>query len=119
VSDSFYPDYELPVIRELAITYRRFSELREHVLLEHGLNTARAYWGDLDDVFRWAAERDKDVLALSEKDIRQYLARLRRRKYSESTVRRRITALRKFYAAVIVAGERVDNPAARIVVRKR
>lgn len=43
-------------------------------------NSARAYWGDLDDLYRWAEDRTKDVLALTEKDVTQYLALLRRHK---------------------------------------
>lgn len=113
--NSYYPDYLLPIIRELEVRYQRFSELREEVLLPHGYNTARAYWGDLDDVFMWAVERDKDVLALTEKEIRQYIALLRRRKYSESTVRRRVTALRKLYRATGVK----PNPADAVVVKSR
>lgn len=110
----YYPDHLLPVIRDLEVQYERFSELRERALLPYGYNTARAYWNDLDEIFRWAAERDKDVLDLSEKDIRQYLALLRRRKYSESTVRRRVTALRKLYAAL--GG---SNSAEVVVIRRR
>ena len=72
----------------------RFFELREDLLLNYGYNTARAYWSDLDAWFWWAVERDKDVLNLTEQDIKQYVALLRRRKYSESTIRRRKTALR-------------------------
>ena len=112
---SYYPDYLLPIIRELEVRYQRFSELREEVLLSYGYNTARAYWGDLDDVFMWAAERDKDVLALTEKEIRQYIALLRRRKYSESTIRRRVTALRKLYRVIGTA----PNPAEAIIVKSR
>ena len=111
---SYYPDYLLPIIRELEIRYERFGELREQVLLPHGYNTARAYWGDLDHVFMWAEERDKDVLALTEKDIRQYVALLRRRKYSESTIRRRVTAMRKLYDVVGVE----PNPASAVVIRR-
>lgn len=75
--------------------WQRFLDLREELLLDYGYNTARAYWADLQDWFEWAADRDKDVLNLSEKDKRQYCALLRRRGYAESTVRRRFTALRK------------------------
>ena len=74
--------------------WRRFFELREELLVDYGYNTARAYWGDLQDWFDWAIERGKDVLQLTEQDQKQYYALLRRRKYSESTVRRRRTALR-------------------------
>lgn len=72
--------------------WKRFFELREELLLDYGYNTARAYWADLQDWFEWAVERDKDVLDLSEKDVKQYCALLRRRKYSESTIRRRNTS---------------------------
>ena len=40
-------------------------------------------------------ERDKDVLALTGRDLRQYCALLRRRKYSEATIRRRMVAWRE------------------------
>lgn len=96
-AEGFYPDYLMPFARDLEVKYRRFSEAREQALLDLGFNTARAYWGDLEDIYLWAVERDKDVLDLSEAEIRQYLALLRRRKYSENTVRRRVTALRRLY----------------------
>lgn len=70
-------------------SWHRFFDLREELLLDYGYNTARAYWGDLQDWFEWAVARDKDVLALTERDVKQYCALLRRRKYSESTIRRR------------------------------
>jgi len=73
--------------------WQRFLDLREELLLDYGYNTARAYWADLQDWFEWAVERDKDVLDLSEKDMKQYCALLRRRGYSENTVRRRLTSL--------------------------
>lgn len=76
----------------------RFFTLREELLVDYCHNTARAYWGDLQDWFEWAVERGKDVLALTEKDVTQYYALLRRRGYSESTVRRRKTALKMLLA---------------------
>jgi site-specific recombinase XerD len=48
----------------------------------------------------------KDVLVLTEKDIRQYVALLRRRYYSENTIRRRITALRKLSRSFVGCGQR-------------
>lgn len=77
--------------------WQRFFDLREDLLLDYGHNTARAYWSDLQDWFDWATERGKDVLALPERDQKQYYALLRRRDYSESTIRRRRTALRLLY----------------------
>lgn len=92
----FAPDYG-PGIPE---SWQRFFELREELLLNYAYNTARAYWGDLQDWFEWAVERDKDILNLTEKDQTQYYALLRRRKYSESTIRRRRTALRLLRTAL-------------------
>ena len=74
--------------------WQRFFDLREELLLDYGYNTARAYWADLQDWFEWAVARDRDVLALTERDEKQYYALLRRRGYAESTVRRRKTAMR-------------------------
>mgnify|MGYP001015030829 CR=1 FL=1 len=75
--------------------WQRFFELREELLLDYGYNTARAYWADLQDWFEWAVARDRDVLALTERDEKQYYALLRRRGYSESTIRRRKTSIAK------------------------
>lgn len=61
-------------------------------MLDYGYNTARAYYDDLQGIFEWAVARDEDVLALTERDIRQYCAPLRRKKYSENTIRRRMVA---------------------------
>lgn len=89
-----YPESVMPIAGGHGERYDSFDALREELLLDYGYNTARAYWGDLDDWFRWADKRGKDVLALSERDVKQYMALLRRRKYSESTIRRRLTSVR-------------------------
>lgn len=98
MSGERYPENKMMLaphyVDDIPEQWQRFFDLREELLLDYGYNTARAYWGDLDDWFRWAVERDKDVLALSEKDVKQYVALLRRRKYSENTIRRRLVALR-------------------------
>ncbi len=67
----YFPENLLPVAGAGEAPDARFAELRERVLLDDGRNTARAYWGDLDDAVWWARRRGKDVLALTEKDIRQ------------------------------------------------
>ena len=94
-----YPDYLMDFPPDLspeqARRWQRFFDLREDILLDYGYQTARAYWCDLQDIFEWAVERDKDVLALTDRDLRQYCALLRRRKYSEATIRRRMVAWRK------------------------
>lgn len=93
-----YPETQMPYAQVLPEQYQHFAKLREELLLDYGHNTARAYWGDLQHWFEWAVERDKDVLALTEVDVRQYVALLRRRKYSENTIRLRLTAFRHLYS---------------------
>lgn len=85
----FAPDYG----EDIPDSWQRFFDLREDLLLDYGYNTARAYWGDLQDWFEWAVDRGKDVLNLTESDRKQYFALMRRRQYSESTIRRRGTSL--------------------------
>lgn len=68
-------------------------------------DSARAYWAELQHLLEWALERDKDVLALTDKDIKQYVALLRRRGYRESTIRRRLTAVRRFYEGLSGTGD--------------
>lgn len=89
-----YPDDSMPFAPEIPERWREFADRREALLINYGYNTARAYWTDLQDWFEWAVARDKDVLALTEKDKKQYVALLRRRGYSENTIRRRTVSLR-------------------------
>ncbi len=83
---------------ELPERHARFAALREEYLVDFGYNTARAYWGDLEHLFDWCEERGFDILSLTEAQFRQYQTLLRRRKYSESTIRRRRTSWRGFSA---------------------
>jgi site-specific recombinase XerD len=106
VGGDYYPDSEMmfapdhgPDVPE---SWRRFLALREDLLLEYGDNTARAYWGDLQEWFDWAVARDKDFLALTAQDTTQYCALLRRGKYSESTIRQRKTALRLLASRILL-----------------
>ena len=76
-----------------------FAESVELLLLGYGYNTARAYRADLEDIYLWTTERGFDPLALTSGHLTQYQALLRRRQYSESTIRRRRTALRRLLNA--------------------
>lgn len=92
-----YPDHHMEYAPQIPEEWETFLDLRESLLLNYTYNTARAYWADLQDWFEWAAERDKDILHLSTKDQTQYVALLRRRKYSENTIRRRKIVLNMLY----------------------
>lgn len=115
---SRYPDAQMDFAPEIPERWRLFADLREDLLLDYGYNTARAYWADLQDIFEWAVDRDKDVLELSPTDLRQYVALLRRRKYSESTIRRRITALRKLYSVAAMQHSEANTAAQDLVIRR-
>lgn len=88
-----YPDTEMEFApsypADVPTHWVEFFDAREDLLLGYGYNTARAYWADLQDWFEWAVARDKDVLRLTDREQVQYIALLRRRKYSENTIRRR------------------------------
>ena len=119
MNEERYPDNSMPFAPEIPKAWQQFADLREDILLNYRYHTARAYWSDLQDTFEWAVNHDKDILQLTTKDLKQYVALHRRRKYAETTIRRRITALRLLYAQAITAGIRTNNPAADIIIRKR
>lgn len=89
-----YPENRMEWAPETPTEWAEFADRRESLLLGYGYNTARAYWADLQDWFEWSLRRGKDVLALTERDKKEYIALLRRRGYSESTIRRRKTSIR-------------------------
>jgi hypothetical protein len=93
---SSYPTNLTPIAGSQPDRRKRFNELRDDFLLGYTHNTARAYWSDLEQIADWAEERAKDVLRLTEQDLNQHAALLRRRKYSESTIRRRVLVYRLF-----------------------
>jgi site-specific recombinase XerD len=89
VASQRYPENLSPILAELPERYARFAELREEFLLGYCYNTARAYWGDLEHLNDWCMERGLDILQLDDKDAKRYLAWMKRRGYSETTVQRR------------------------------
>lgn len=123
---ALYPDESMPIAGAADAWAHRFdpplpwwdafARAREDVVLDFRLNTARAYWTDLDDVAFWCARRGLDPLALTERQVREYVALLRRRRYSENTIRRRITSLRKFFERTNPPGV---NPAEAVIIKRQ
>lgn len=98
-----YPESRMPVAGRLVSVSetvspktQRFLAMREDLLVDYGYRTARAYWADLQHIFEWTSEHDKNILYLTNDEFAQYEARLRRGLYSENTVRRRRTVWRLF-----------------------
>lgn len=111
-----YPESRMPIAQRLlpasqavSLETQRFLTLREEFLVDCGYNTARAYWADLQHLLEWAQHRGRDILALTEQDLRKYAALLRRRKYSESTIRRRHLAYRRFSALQTTASQSINE----------
>ena len=98
MASEHYPEHRHPFLAGLEQRNQRFVELREEFLLGYGYNTARAYWNDLEDIKDWAEERDLDVLELTDSQFKRYLVRMKRRGYSQSTIRRRTGTWRLFRA---------------------
>ena len=61
----YFPKHQSPFREELPARHRRFEEAREEFLLDYGYNTARAYWGDLEDLYDWCQHRGCDILQLT------------------------------------------------------
>ena len=78
--------------------------------------TVEAYRRDLAQ----AAERiGKPLPAATTDDLRTYLAQLRADGLAATTISRRLSALRSFYAHQVMLGVRADNPAAEIESPRR
>lgn len=82
-------------------------------------HTARAYAGDLDDLFNWASSADLDVVNLTPGDIERYVADLDRRGYTPNTLVRKRTALRGFYDLAARVAARTESPMSGWVWRPR
>lgn len=94
-----YPMGDMPFVSAALPQDDRFIDALEEFLISYGYNTARAYMADLLDIYDWAQSRQLQVFELTELTLKPYLALLRRRKYSENTIRRRLTAWRQFQAS--------------------
>jgi integrase/recombinase XerD len=73
--------------------------------------TVEAYRRDLADI---QARLGKPVGEASADDLRTYLAELRAQGLAPSTISRRISAARGFFAHEVLIGRRLDNPAAEL-----
>ena len=94
-----YPEDRSPFRAELEERCEPFARLREDFLVNYRYETARAYWGDLEHLNDWCTERGLDILALDDKDLKKYLAWMKREGYSPNTVRRRRGTYRLFTEA--------------------
>ena len=90
--------------------------VREYLLylqVEKGLakNSLESYARDLARLKNWAAKNDFDLLALTRRDLREWLIDLASEDLSESSKRRMVSALRGFYKFLMFDGHIKKNPA--------
>lgn len=88
----------------------------DHVSLGRGLspNTVAAYRRDLEDLRGFLRRSDEDLVGATRAQLRRWLARQLTLGYARSTVARRASTVRGFYAWAHVQGIVADNPAATI-----
>jgi integrase/recombinase XerD len=85
----------------------------EALLLERGLaqQTVDSYERDLRRMGDWLEEDGLDPLAADQQALAGYLRQLRRAGLAPRSVGRALVAIRGFFAHLVEAGERSDNPA--------
>lgn len=99
---------------------------RAHLIDERNLSThsARAYLGDVRDLFGFLhgedwEEASFDADGLDRHGLRRYLAHLRRRDMSQTSIQRRLAGLRTFYRFLVHSGRATQDPARQIRAPKR
>src|ERR1041384_3790278 len=82
-------------------------------------NTLEAYRRDLTDFSDDLAEHGGNIAKAGAENIREYLGRVSGRRFSASSVARRLSAIRQLYRFLYAEGHRKDDPAAAIEGPKR
>ncbi len=105
-------------------SYKKRDLVREYLMylrVEKGLakNSVESYEGDLNKLKSWAERNNYDLLALTVRDLREWLIDLAGAKLSENSKRRAISALRGFYKFLQFDGHLVKNPAEDLVAPQK
>lgn len=90
--------------------------VREYLLylqVERGLakNSIESYKRDLAKLKKWAEDENADIVHLSRKDLRGFMADLSRQGLSPNSVGRTISAVRGFYKFLLLDGHIKKHPA--------
>lgn len=83
-----------------------------HLRVEKGASqhTIRAYSADLTRYTDWAERSGVDPLKLDHRRLRRYLAELDRARYARTTIARRLSAVRSFFAFLVTEGVVESDP---------
>jgi integrase/recombinase XerD len=95
---------------------RLLSAFLDMLAAERGAarNTQDAYRRDLSDYLDHLQDSGRDPLTAESDDLRAYLAALGKRGVADSTVARRISAIRQFHKFLYVDRHRADDPSAAL-----
>lgn len=93
---------------EADISFRAVKQFLDYLLVERGLseNTVSAYFRDLNEFISFVG----DVLKVTSDDISRYLEHLRQLGRAESTIDRKVDAIRGFYKFLVREGLMRHNP---------
>lgn len=100
--------------READCLLDRFLYYLEHVL-NYSSHTVRGYGTDIGAFLAWAQDDGLDLRQATHRDFRRFLARLDGEGYARTSINRRLSALRTFYAWLVREGE-IETSAANAVV---
>ena len=84
-----------------------------------GENTLSAYLNDLEDLSAYLRVEKRTVANATTDDLRRFLASLSKRGLKESSLARRLSAVRQIYKFLYAEGKRTDDPAAVLEGPKR
>jgi len=103
-----------PTADELVARYLRYLEV-ERGLSSH---TVRAYASDLARYLEWTERSGTDPIALDHRALRRYLAELDRARYSRTTIKRRLSAVRSFFNYLVTEDIVASDPASVLLAPK-
>lgn len=78
--------------------------------LSYGTNTINSYVNDLEDFTRFVIEKEQDITKVNREFVESYLASLKARDYKESSINRKISALKHFYKFLLSEGYVSSSP---------
>jgi len=105
--------------REFPTMNKRAEDFLNFLATEKGasIHTTKNYGIDLREFAKFLA--DKDLKALTYLDIRSFLAFLKTREYSKSSISRKLACLRSFFKYLVRENILTQNPAAGIATPKK
>ena len=93
--------------------FRLYLEVERNL----SLHTVKAYYTDLENFLKWAGS--SDVFTFTYKNIKTYLAELQSKKYTRTTISRKIAAIKTFYRYLYRERLVNSNPAVNIKTPKK